>query len=120
MNLIRDIEAGLEMARRHVAQAKRIVERQIERIEALKRDERSTARADASPEVFLTTLKTFEDHERSLLDEADAVRRWSETTPLRMDSATGFAPLGSDSRGPSSAWRGERSKTNDRSGSPPA
>ena len=70
---IRDLEAKLAMAQRHVAQGRRIVARQYERIDRLRCDRRPTAMAEDTLALFLMTLKAFEDHERELLNRADEI-----------------------------------------------
>ena len=85
---IRDLEAKLARAERHIVRGRGIVACQRERIAVLKRNGRPTKVAEETLAVFLTTLALFEDHERQLLDRADeAVRTFCETEPLWLDSA---------------------------------
>jgi hypothetical protein len=76
------------MAHRHVAQARQIVVRQHERIDALRRDGHSTARAEECLALFLTTLKAFEDFESRLLEHADATVKTCCESTLWLDSAS--------------------------------
>ena len=85
---IRDLEAKLATARRHVARGRAIVAAQRERVGFLERDGRPTTAAERTLAVFLTTQAAFEDHERQLLERADeAVRAFCETEPLWLDPA---------------------------------
>jgi hypothetical protein len=59
-------ETLLEMAVRHVAEARRIVEQQQERIARLKNDGHSTLDHEKILEVLEATLRIFEHDERSI------------------------------------------------------
>jgi hypothetical protein len=86
---ILELEIELAKAERHVVQAREIVARQRERVVALRRrGEGSAACAEAMLALFMTTLQTFEDHQRRLCADADdAVRSCCETDPLWFDRA---------------------------------
>jgi hypothetical protein len=59
-------ESDLAMASRHVAEARRIVGRQRERIAKLKAAGHSTLDHEQTLQVFESTLRIFEDHERQI------------------------------------------------------
>jgi hypothetical protein len=59
-------ETSLEMAVRHVAEARRIVVQQRERMASLKADGHSTVDHEKTLEVLETTLRIFEHDERSI------------------------------------------------------
>ena len=59
-------ENTLEQAVRYVAEAKRIITEQRQRIEKLKASGISTIDAEQTLDVFTTTLKLLEDHEQYL------------------------------------------------------
>jgi hypothetical protein len=84
---IRDLEAKLAMVQRHIAEARQIIARQHERIDALGRDGHSTAISEEMLAVFLTTLKAFEDHERQLFERADETVKTCCETTLWLDSS---------------------------------
>ena len=63
-------ESTLEQAVRHVAEAKRFVAEQRQRIEKLKASGISTLDAEQTLDVFTTTLKLLEDHEQYLRKHA--------------------------------------------------
>jgi hypothetical protein len=73
------------MAQRHVAQARQIIVHQHERIDALRRDGHSTARAEECLALFVATLKAFEDFESRL-----GTRRCDREDMLRDHSLVGF------------------------------
>lgn len=84
---IRDLEARLAIAHRCIVRGRRIIGRQFEQVNALRRDGHPTAMADEMFAVFRMTLKAFEDLGRQLLEHADeAVSANSKTGPLRLDS----------------------------------
>jgi hypothetical protein len=58
----------IERASRHVEEAKELVERQRLRISRLKVSGFATCDAERTLEVMLRNLKTFEDHERRLIE----------------------------------------------------
>lgn len=85
---IRDLEAKLATAQRHVVRGQVIVATQRERVRVLKGDGHQATAAEEILALFLATQATFEEHERQLLESADqAVRIFSETKPLWLDPA---------------------------------
>ena len=66
-----DGESDLEMAVRHVAEARRIVTRQMDLIAKLKKTGCPTADAETSLALFEACLSIFEDHERLLRKEVE-------------------------------------------------
>jgi hypothetical protein len=65
-----DCESELARAMRHVAEGRRMVVEQCERISRLKAMGYSTAYAERTLEIFLKCVKALEDHEQSLRRQA--------------------------------------------------
>ncbi|MFY9835016.1 MAG: hypothetical protein WAK55_00825 [Xanthobacteraceae bacterium] len=61
-----EFESDLEMAIRHVAEARRIVEEQRRRIAKLNDGGKPTFRVEQMLRAFETTLQIFEDEERRI------------------------------------------------------
>jgi hypothetical protein len=62
-------ESDLAMATRHVATGKQIIAKHRALIVKLKAAGASTLDAEYTLDVFLSTLRIFEDHERQLREE---------------------------------------------------
>jgi hypothetical protein len=61
-------ESDLAMAARHVAEGRRIVAQQRERIARLKADGHPTADHEQTLRVLESTLQILEDHERQIME----------------------------------------------------
>lgn len=66
MQLMPEGETDLEMAVRHVAEARRIVEQQRHRIARLKEGGKPTFKHEQMLRAFENTLQIFEDDERRI------------------------------------------------------
>lgn len=69
-----DDESALAMAVRHVAEARRIVAGQRQRIERLRADGHNVLDFEQTLSVFEATLRLLEDHESMLRAEAEKRR----------------------------------------------